>query len=413
MATKKNKARRKVYKKTQRAGKFIFAGSSGCTFRPALKCLKEDDRRPGKISKLMDEESAKDEFEIRDLLKDIDPTFDYLIYPEDICVPDIESATAEDNYEKCSLIDLKNKYIKPTVLILPDGGTNLWDINVEKEDLLPFFEGFLNILKGVELLHSKGIAHLDIKPHNMVGLRLVTGEYKLRLIDFGLTRMAEKASKQRHFENYSYWPFDIKLTTNLYVYNPKDVADYYRAQKIRGSYYPEWLWYDKHGDMIIDKQLIIAIREVITSGTATAVSLIYGVDIFSLGRSLAEIYGRLLRHRYMGYNNIKVETATGSVEIQEEIKNFVSLPVYKLVEKMIDVNLFERPSITEVIRMYEEIMPAMREHLSKFGGAATATAAAVTATAAAVTGTGAAATGTGAAVTETGATAVKAAITAL
>ena len=390
MATKKNKARRKVYKKTQRAGKFIFAGSSGCTFRPALKCVKEDIRRPGKISKLMDKELAKEEFEVRELLKDIDPTFEYLIYPEDMCVPDITNApatasatapatasapatataAAEDNYEACKLIDLTNKYIIPTVLILPDGGTNLEIINVEKEDFLAFFEAFLNIFKGIELLHRNGIAHLDTKPANMVGLRLVTGEYKVRLIDFGLTRKAEEASKQIHIENYLYWPFDIKLTTNLYTYNPKDVADYYRIQKIRGSYYPDWLWYDKHGDAMIDKQLIAAIRTVITSGAATSISLIYGVDIFALGRSLAEIYGRLLRHRYIGYNNVKVETATGSVAIQENIKQFVSLPIYKLVEKMVNVNLFERPSITEAIRMYEEILPAMREHFSKLVPAA-------------------------------------------
>ena len=52
-------------------------------------------------------------------------------------------------------------------------------LNVFSEKMLKHF--ITQILKGLEYLHEKGIAHMDIKPGNIV----INGELEARLIDLG------------------------------------------------------------------------------------------------------------------------------------------------------------------------------------------------------------------------------------
>jgi hypothetical protein len=111
MADKTKKSLLNKNRKTQkRGGKFVFAGASGCTFRPALKCATEKKRRDGKISKLMEKYAAEEEFEIASLIRPIDAKQEYFIYPEDMCLPDL-SASSENDYNSCKMLNLKNKYV--------------------------------------------------------------------------------------------------------------------------------------------------------------------------------------------------------------------------------------------------------------------------------------------------------------
>jgi hypothetical protein len=366
MADKTKKARSNKNRKThKKGGRFIFSGAAGCTFRPALKCKAEDKRRDGKISKLMDKYAAEEELELTQLIKEIDSEQKYFIYPDEMCSPDL-SETPEDDFSSCKLIDIKNKYISPRILISEDGGTDLWNVDVPKEDYLGFFEGVANLFKGLVELHKNSIVHLDIKPANMVSKRLVDGTHIIRYIDFGLSSNAIQASMSYFGENYAYWPYDIKLLTKRFKFSEKDLADFYNVQKGGGKHFPKWLAYNGDGSFLLYEEYANKINTMILKGEISAVTIIKSVDIYGLGRSLTEVYGRILTHRWVEPGAVRLENIEGRVKIHEQIKNYISEPLYKLAERMIHVSPLERPSAEEALKLYEEILPAMRLHFPKF-----------------------------------------------
>ena len=347
---------RKTHKK---GGKFIFSGAAGCTFRPALKCKAEPKRREGKISKLMDKFAAEEELELTQLIKEIDPEKKYFIYPDEMCSPDL-TETPEDDYSSCKLVDIKNKYISPRILISEDGGTDLWNIDVPKEDYLGFFEGLTNLFKGLVELHKNSVVHLDIKPANLVSKRLVDGTHIMRYIDFGLSSNATAASKSYLSENYAYWPYDIKLITKRFKFSQDDLVDFYDVQKTGGRYFPKWLAYNGDGSFLLHEEYAKKINGLILKGEISPVTMIKSADIYGLGRSLTEVYGRILRHRWVEPGTVRIEKVEGRMLIHEQIKNEISKPLYKLAERMIHLSPLERPSAEDALKLYEEILPAMR-----------------------------------------------------
>jgi hypothetical protein len=366
MGDKTKKSTSNKNRKTQkRGGKFVFAGAAGCTFRPALKCKSEEKRREGKISKLMDKYAAEEELELTKLIKEIDGEQKYFIYPDEMCQPDL-SESPEDDYTSCKLIDVKNKYISPRILISEDGGTDLWNVEVPKEDYLGFFEGLTNLFKGLAELHANSIVHLDIKPANMVGKRLLDGSYKIRYIDFGLSSNVIVASKSQYHENYAYWPYDIKLLTKRFKFSQEGLVDFYNTQKTGGRYFPKWLAYNEDGTFLIYEQYANKINAMILSGEINAIELIKGADIYGLGRSMTEIYGRILKHRWVEPGTVRIENGEGRMKIHEQIKSDISEPFYKLAERMIHISPLERPSAAEALQIYEGLLPAMRLHFPKF-----------------------------------------------
>ena len=365
MGDKTKKSRSNKNRKThKKGGKFIFSGAAGCTFRPALKCKAEDKRREGKISKLMDKYAAEEELELTQLIREIDAEQKYFIYPDEMCSPDL-SESPEDNYSSCKLVDIKNKYISPRILISEDGGTDLWNIDVPKEDYLGFFEGFTNLFKGLVELHKNSVVHLDIKPANMVSKRLVDGTYIMRYIDFGLSSNAVIASKSLFAENYAYWPYDIKLLTKRFKFSQEDLVNFYNVQKTGGKYFPKWLALNGDGTFLLYEEYVNKINVMILKGEISPIVMIKSADIYGLGRSLTEIYGRILKHRWVEPGTVRIENVEGRVKIHEQIKNDISEPLYKLAERMIHVSPLERPSAEEALQLYEEILPAMRLHFPK------------------------------------------------
>ena len=74
-------------------GKVLASGGFGCVFSPALKCEGETKRAKGKISKLMSEKHANEEYQeivsIKTKLDTIKNYRDYfLIYDATLCKPD-------------------------------------------------------------------------------------------------------------------------------------------------------------------------------------------------------------------------------------------------------------------------------------------------------------------------------------
>ena len=65
----------------------------------------------------------------------------------------------------------------------------------------------ISLFQGIELLHSNGYAHFDIKPVNILTIKNRDNTFKTRLIDFDLLTM-----------NNSIQPANLSLINSFYIY---------------------------------------------------------------------------------------------------------------------------------------------------------------------------------------------------
>lgn len=355
MRTAKRMRRNRRTKKA-RGGRFMFRGSYGCTFRPAIKCKGDAERMPGKVSKLMDKYEAEYEFKINALITPLDPDEQYFIVPSRMCIPDI-TENSENDYKSCNLIDIHNKYVNPRILLMTEGGTDLYFLSVPSADLFAFLNGFTNLIKGLVVLHTNKIVHMDIKPSNLVSLKTEDGLYKIRYIDFGLSTTFAGFTPPR--ESYQYWPFDARLADKYYMNATgeklqDEIDEFYTFLKKGDKSFPNWLWHDSNGQPVYNTTLTNVIAELIYSKKVSLSTLIEGCDIYGLGRSFAEIYARNTGHYYVGPKKIEMKNPSSRYELG--LKDAFSLPFYALIEKMVSPMPFERPSARMVLAEYLKIL---------------------------------------------------------
>ena len=335
------------------------SGASGILYRPALRCLGETERRVDKISKLMREDEAENEYELNQVIKKIDVNQKFFIYTDMMCVPDTNIINDDVSQNK-AIETIKANYRDPRLLLFNYGGSDLWDIEVCDKDLLKFFEGFENIFQGVKRLHYHNFLHFDIKPTNIVSEQLLDGSFNIRLIDFGLSRTVDYVCDGNLNVNYAYWPFDTKLHGEDYTYSEFDVDEFYKKQFSSCDYYPRCFLF-KDNIRLIKRDFMVNLQQDILSKKVDVARLSKSIDIYSLGRSLSEIYGKLLKHRYVNFHTIAIETDID--ETQELIRSEVSFPVYYLCEMMTSVNPHLRPTIEECCDIYKNILIYMRQYL--------------------------------------------------
>jgi serine/threonine protein kinase len=213
---KKRSIRRKTYKKiykrgVNRGGKPIKSGSYGCVFKPVLKCDKNKSAElENGISKLMEEEAAKIEFdtilEVQRHIKGIPNNNDYFLVNDiKMCAPD--KLSNEDlnefdtvcndivkytGYDK-NIINNNLKHFK--IINMPYGGIDLnefWKrmMDFPAKDKKKIFALVNSILirlleNGIIPLNQTGFYHLDVKGGNI----LVSDDIKYaRLIDWGVSQ---------------------------------------------------------------------------------------------------------------------------------------------------------------------------------------------------------------------------------
>ena len=125
---------KKIY--NNKGGKVIASGGFGCVFNPALKCQGAKNRDKNKISKLMTEKHAIQEYEEINKIKDkIDSMPNYkdyfLVYDTTLCRPSKLNANDLTAYsDKCTALpkddinknNINSKLYKLMSLNLPNGG---------------------------------------------------------------------------------------------------------------------------------------------------------------------------------------------------------------------------------------------------------------------------------------------------
>ena len=132
----KNTKRNKILISSKKGGNVLASGGFGCVFSPALKCEGSSTIEKGKISKLMTEKHATEEYNeinsIREQLKDIPDYEDYyLVNDLTLCKPaKLNKSDLKDFTKKCKALpkdnitkdNINESLDKLMTLNMPNGG---------------------------------------------------------------------------------------------------------------------------------------------------------------------------------------------------------------------------------------------------------------------------------------------------
>jgi serine/threonine protein kinase len=181
----------------------MFSGTYGCVYHPAVGCknpksinsLLTDPKKL--VTKYVSRKEVKDELLIMNTLRKI-PNYKkwFTIYNDRVCE---ELDIDEKDLKKCHTVEASDKI----GIYMEYGGVSLSDYPIKHVDKL-----FHHLLKGMLLMHSKNVCHMDIKRPN-----ILFNSNHPTYIDFGLS--IQNITEMHSFtESYMVWPPDY----NAYIY---------------------------------------------------------------------------------------------------------------------------------------------------------------------------------------------------
>ena len=225
----------------KKGGEVIASGGFGCVFSPALRCKGSKNREVGKITKLMKEKYAIQEYEeiskFKNKLDDIKDYKDYFLI-DDITLCQPEKLSEEDlkKYsKKCSALpkdkitkkNINEKLDKIMALNIPDGGKPVDDYVYDDGSFQKLRElnNKLNelLVKGIVPMNERNIYHCDLKDSNILVKEFDDG-IKTRIIDWGLAteyipRKEEPFPKTWRNRPLQYnVPFSVIIFTDAFVH---------------------------------------------------------------------------------------------------------------------------------------------------------------------------------------------------
>lgn len=254
-----------------KGGKVLASGGFGCVFTPALKCEDVAHREKNKVSKLMTESHAREEYEeitaFKSKLDSIKNYKDYfLIYDATLCSPSKLTESDVANYtKKCSALkkssitknNINDNLDKLMLLNIPNGGLPVDDYIHDNGSYAKLYELHMSLIqlfkKGILPMNAKNIFHCDIKDSNVL-VDETTTPLKTRLIDWGLSteytpfkdEPFPKTWKNRPLQFNV--PFSVIIFTDLFVEKYSaflaDGGDYREDEELRPfvlEYVTEWM----------------------------------------------------------------------------------------------------------------------------------------------------------------------------
>ena len=235
----------------EKGGKVLASGGFGCVFSPALMCEGETKRAKGKISKLMSEKHATQEYEeivsIKTKLDTIKNYRDYfLIYDATLCKPDtLTSADLSGFASKCTALpkdnitksNINSKLDKLMSLNIPNGGLPVDDYLYENgsfEKLYEIHTSLFKLLKkGIVPMNNKNVYHCDIKDSNVL-LEESSGNLKARLIDWGLSTEYVPFENNPFPKTWRNRPFQFNVPFSVVIFSDSFIEKYTKYLKDGG-----------------------------------------------------------------------------------------------------------------------------------------------------------------------------------
>uniref|UniRef100_A0A6C0KZT3 Protein kinase domain-containing protein n=1 Tax=viral metagenome TaxID=1070528 RepID=A0A6C0KZT3_9ZZZZ len=390
-----------------KAGGLVGQGAYGCIFRPSLLCEGEENPGENTISKYLTEESAETEMILQPILKEIDPTQQYFIYPDRICKPSRRYKKSlrlqTNNIAKCK-IDISDE--EGRLLQFKYGGITLYDLIIQPVNYAAFFSGLTSLLEGLALLHTNAVEpiyHLDIKSDNIV----CDDTMRCRYIDFGIADTRTHKTQKAFLTDYksSIYPFDTQFLLS-FTFKGKDFSErsyavnheFFDNFKEDSYYFPSEMVLPHDADKFLKKyktannllDFEVDLENKLETdypgreGPEITQFLLSAADVYSLGKVISRLYGRHMG-QFLNYNfdhndgHVSfLETNGGKKqfmhgryekglldeltdETQKEwlidVHNSITRPFYMLVLKMLNLDPYKRISAQAAAEAYKKIVP--------------------------------------------------------
>jgi serine/threonine protein kinase len=368
----KNRKSRRTRRTRRTGGGPIASGSYGCVYKPSIPCgylgnssgNRFMSSLPDHVTKYMNKKNAEEE---RAKGRAIRNAFDefgeksngYIMTPNAVCnVPDSLSAS-----EKAELASCKVKIAEPYLLQMRDGGIDLDKFQCPPEDIHAFMSSLLNLIEGLLILHGEHMAHMDIKPGNIVTQK--EGEdYLTRFVDVGMmadTLKYDRYTNKSIFRNpYVIWPFEVRyLAVPAFISTPRnDAVDEFYAQvvdKLPRYNVPNNQYFDAMGNRVLYADALGSVIRDFYKRGSTGVNVervAQMTDIYSLGYTFAGIFNKVF-----GFSVDSDQDMTD--DAMRELVNTVQEPMLHLVQGMMNPNPEERFDLLQVKEDYTKIVDAI------------------------------------------------------
>lgn len=289
--------------KEKKGGAYVGVGTYGCVFNPYLGCQGTPTGVPadalGKVFKENGDSSLLDEIALNKRVAQIDPGHAFTVPFYGRCRTDPTKVKVNDEVSRCKAVALDKE--DRDQLLYKYGGIDWHKMLMQMhmyglayDDVIRMGYG---LAKGLVVLAKHGIAHMDIKPPNVL---YDPATARMRLIDFGIMTRFADIKDQDHLIGYSYPYYPVELRV---MYNKKYGITH-------GSDYSEYLdnfnFFEAKTPEIINIMHALAPMQEAKAFIADMASMSHAdycaefdkkwaskVDVFSLGITLLEIYGLL------------------------------------------------------------------------------------------------------------------------
>jgi serine/threonine protein kinase len=240
---------KKIYKK---GGQVLASGGFGCVFSPALRCQGKTKRETNKVSKLMTNKHATEEYEeimkIKEKLDSIPHFEDYfLLFGMNLCRPapltknDLTKFTSkctalpQDNITKSNI---NTKLDELMTLNMPNGGMPVDDFIYNNGSFNIFQKLNKSLMKllmnGIIPMNKKHIYHCDIKDSNI----LVDNSKKIletKLIDWGLSTEYTPFKNEPFPKSWRNRPLQFNVPFSVIIFSESFVQKYTKYLQEGGS----------------------------------------------------------------------------------------------------------------------------------------------------------------------------------